>query len=42
MNLQDLRKQLKEQKEAGHDLLIVNSTGGTTVEGVIDPITEIG
>ena len=35
----ELEKAIKEQKEKRNDILMVNSTTGTTVEGSIDPVT---
>ena len=39
---EDLEKCILEEKAKGNDLLIVNTTTGTTVEGVIDPVTRNG
>lgn len=39
---EELVKAIEHQLEEGNDLLMVNTTVGTTVEGSIDPITEIG
>jgi glutamate/tyrosine decarboxylase-like PLP-dependent enzyme len=39
---EDLEKCILEEKEKGYEALIVNTTTGTTVEGAIDPVTEIG
>ena len=38
----ELVKSIEAEKAKGNDLLIVNTTTGTTVEGAIDPVTEIG
>lgn len=38
----ELEKCIQEEKSKGYEALIVNTTVGTTVEGAIDPVTEIG
>jgi sulfinoalanine decarboxylase len=38
----ELAKVIEDQKNQGNDILLVNSTVGTTVEGSIDPVKEIG
>ena len=38
----ELVKAIELELSNGNDLLMVNSTVGTTVEGNMDPITEIG
>jgi glutamate decarboxylase len=37
-----LAKAIEEEIKNGNDPLVVNTTIGTTVEGNIDPMTEIG
>lgn len=38
----ELERVIKAEIDAGNEVMLVNSTVGTTVEGSIDPITEIG